>query len=164
MYKTITRGNDARVKTYRGTVTSKTDPELLELKANIKRRNDEINEANERIMSYIEQGVVKRIAVPGGWIKVPYSILDLQTTLRVRLMGRGPRQSIRAEARSKGYHGDLSCYLPMEFATSFDVYVHHNSNDTLTKYAKRLGFDDYYDAWMYEPPRHAFEPHYGLTR
>ncbi len=162
MYKTIARGNDARVKTYRGTVTSKTDPELLELKANIKRRNDEINASNERIMSYIEQGVTKHIAVPGGWIKVPYSILDLQTTLRVRLMGRGPRESIKSEARSKGYHGDLSCYLPMEFATHFDVYINHNSDDTLTKYAKRLGYNDYYDAWIKTPARHAFEPHFAL--
>ncbi len=127
IYKTPANDTtSARVKSYRGTVKTKTDASLLALKTNVQKINADAVAVNKQIIEQAMQydgKVYKYSHDTGVWSWVDLNANHLRNIYKVRVMGRGPRESIAGEARAKGYICDLSCYLPQEFATHFDVYV-----------------------------------------
>ena len=61
--------------------------------------------------------------------------------VRVRLMPRGPRVAASELVYGRGRRRSFDSYLPMEFATHYDVYVQdHMQYDTYRSYSR--GFND----------------------
>jgi len=61
--------------------------------------------------------------------------------VRIRLMPRGPRAAASELVYGRGRRRSFDSYLPMEFATHYDVYVQdHMQYDTYRSYSR--GFND----------------------
>lgn len=129
MYKLTSENREPRVKSYRLTTTDRNDPDILALRAQIKRVNADIVAQNKLTMQKIKDGTQrwKYNGPDASWTKVSYTTDDIKPSYRVRVMGRGPRASQRDEARRLGYESDLSLYLPLDLAEYFDVYVGHTT-------------------------------------
>ena len=103
MKYTLTFNKKGRTTEYRGTVTSKTDPDLVALKRSVADHNANVRSSARR------------------WNKV----YNHQKLLRVTLMARGPR---RVDGQRIHHNAD-SC-LQHEYADHWDVYVHEDGSNT----------------------------------
>ena len=116
-YKCTTPGNSSRTSNYMGTTDSKTDSDVLALKADVAKYNKEVRAS-----------VYPKMAV--GDFDRALQYLAWSPIQRVRFMARGTRQ----DSDGNPLHTSASTTLRHEFAKVFDVY---RVEDTTATYELR---------------------------
>lgn len=109
LYTRCSNSDDYRSSAYRGTVTSKEDYSLNEIKRDVRARN---KNARKYITEYFNR-----------FGKMP-KFMEIE---RVQLMARGPR----ADHAARDFRGARRAYdqsLPHKYATHFDVYVRRDTH------------------------------------
>lgn len=113
-----------RTEAYRGTVMSKTDPDVIAMKADIAENNAFRRQWNESLINrQLDYGMnQEEIAEQIN------ALMGYQSLNRVRFMARGPRRN----ADGSVIHINADSCLNHKHATHYDVYVHE---DTTAVYA-----------------------------
>ena len=112
-YKICRNPNEFRTEDYRFSVLTKSDPDLLALKSDVKKHNAEVR---ARVRDVLETRGKERAM----------EYLNLCQLHRVRLMARGARAK---HARANGLNPRAwDSFIPHEYAEYFDVYRGSDSN------------------------------------
>ena len=109
IYKSCLKEDWARCDDYRFSTKSKSDPDLLRLKADIFKKN-------KQLRTYIRD-----IAEDNKDLALDYLNRNWNNLQRIRLMPRGKR-AVHA-LKDYGYPRAYDSYLPKKYASYFDVYV-----------------------------------------
>ena len=109
-YKSCLKSDDARCEDYRFSVESVNDTDLVALKKDIFRRNKGIRSYIREVAEYDKDRALELMKRPNGY-----------RISRVRIMPRGHR--VHYAMKDFGYPRAYDSYLPMKYATYFDVYV-----------------------------------------